>query len=73
MFIQFLVKKTIFQPQNCAVKIKQLQTPSQPFFVSVSGGLPFELQARRALRDIVLGAVKDVKERLAQNNEKIIS
>ena len=37
---------------------------------SISGGLPFELQARKALADIVLGAVKDVKERLTQNNEE---
>lgn len=32
------------------------------------GGLPFEVQARKALADIVLGAIKDVKKKLADEN-----
>ena len=35
---------------------------------AIGGGLPFELQARKALADIVLGAIKDVKEKLAENS-----
>jgi len=31
----------------------------------IGGGLPFELQARKALADILVGAVEDVKKRLA--------
>ena len=32
------------------------------------GGLAFEVQARKALADIVLGAIKDVKEKLAEKS-----
>ena len=32
----------------------------------IGGGLPFELQARKALADILVGAVEDVKKRLAE-------
>ena len=45
---------------------RETQTQPSP----AGGGLPFEMQARKALADIVLGAIKDVKERLTQNNEK---
>jgi len=61
----------MFLLQNCAGRIHNCKLLHDPFFsVSMSGGLPFELQARKALADIVLGAIKDVKERLAQNNEE---
>ena len=32
----------------------------------IGGGLPFEVQARKALADILVGAVEDVKKRLAE-------
>ena len=34
----------------------------------IGGGLPFELQARKALADILYGAVEDVKKRLAEKS-----
>ena len=33
-----------------------------------AGGLPFELQARKALADILVGAIKDTKKRLAEKS-----
>jgi len=35
---------------------------------SIGGGLSFELQARKALADILVGAVEDVKKRLAEKS-----
>ena len=32
----------------------------------IGGGLPFEMQARKALADILVGAIKDTKKRLAE-------
>lgn len=49
-------------PKQCAkdlhVKMKQ--------YGHEAGGLPFEVQARKALADILVGAVEDVKKRLAE-------
>jgi len=41
---------------------KKTQTQPSP----IGGGLPFEVQARKALADILVGAIKDTKKRLAE-------
>jgi len=41
---------------------KKTQTQPNP----IGGGLPFEMQARKALADILVGAIKDTKKRLAE-------
>jgi integrase len=35
----------------------------------IGGGLPFEMQARKALADILVGAIQDTKKRIAEKEE----
>jgi len=64
------IRHMAWEKQLRADEVAQIIRPLVRQLRGQGGGLPFELQARKALADIVLGAVKDVKERLAQNNDK---
>jgi len=46
---------------------RKITRETQPQPSPAGDGLSFEMQARKALADIVLGAIKDVKKKLAEN------
>ena len=61
--------KKILRGKKCkttAEEVSALQEALSKKRGPMGGGLPFELQARKALADILVGAVEDVKKRLAK-------
>lgn len=63
--------KKILRAKKCkttAEEVIALQEALEKKRGAVGGGLPFELQARKALAEIVLGAIEDVKKKLAENS-----
>ena len=51
---------------NCACKINNHRLLHNLFSVNMhTRGLPFELQARKVLADILAGAIEDIEKRLA--------
>ncbi len=61
--------KKILRLKKCkttAEEVAALQEQLSKMQGPKGGGLPFELQARKALADILVGAVEDVKKRLEE-------
>jgi len=61
--------KKILRAKKCkttAEEVIALQEALSKKRGSIGGGLSFELQARKALADILVGAIKDTKKRLAE-------
>ena len=53
-------------PLTTAEQVAALQEALSKKQGPIGGGLPFEVQARKALADILVGAIKDTKKRLAE-------
>lgn len=63
--------KKILRVKKCkttAEEVIALQEALEKKRGAIGGGLPFELQARKALADILVGAIQDAKKRLAEKS-----
>lgn len=66
--------KKILRSKKCkttAEEVIALQEALSKRQGRIGGGLSFELQARKALADILVGAVEDVKKRLAETEKSL--
>ena len=63
--------KKILRSKKCkttAEEVTVLQEALSKKRGLIGGGLPFEMQARKALADILVGAIKDTKKRIAEKS-----
>lgn len=63
--VQRSVKMSLTTRKQIELAQRLVKEAQQP----IGGGLPFELQARKALADILVGAMEDVKKRLAETEK----
>lgn len=62
------IRRTAREKRLRADEVAQMIRPLVKQLQSEGGGLPFELQARKVLADILVGAIKDVEKRLAERS-----